>query len=85
MGDVEMQQCFLGCSAQMKDVTKDMKTKIWRDLVSKTYHARIGVITDRFGDDATWRYSAKTKNDSLRMELKMKSRAKSIVRVEVPR
>jgi hypothetical protein len=39
-----------------------MKTKIWRDL------ARIGVITDRFGDDTTGRYSAKTKNDSLRTD-----------------
>jgi hypothetical protein len=65
MGDVEMQKCFLECSAQMAGVTEDMKMKIWRDLVSKTYHAQIGVIADRFGDDTTGRYSAKTKNHYL--------------------
>ncbi len=66
----------------MGRVSEATKTKIWRRLVSKTFHARIGVITDRFGDDTTGRYSAKTKNDSLRLDLKIKSRAKSIVRVE---
>jgi hypothetical protein len=54
-----------------------MKTKIWRDL------ARIGVITDRFGDDTTGRYSAKIRTILFgRTELKIKSRDLSVVRAE---
>jgi hypothetical protein len=82
MGDVEVQKSFLECSTQMSGMSEAMKTKIWRHLVSKTYHAWTGVITDRFGDDTTGHYSAKTRNNSLWLELKIKSRAKSIMRVE---
>jgi len=50
--------------------------------VLKTFHARIGVVTTRFAEDTTGRYCATAKTDSLRSELKIKTRTASIAKAK---
>jgi len=53
---------------------------MWKRLVTKTFHARVGVITGRFAEDTAGRFSATAKTEALRLELKIKTRDKAIAR-----
>ena len=46
--------------------------------MTKTFHARVGVITGHFAEDFASRYSAKGKTEALQLELKIKTRDKAI-------
>jgi len=42
------------------------------------FHARVGVLTKKFSEETTSRFSAKAKTEPLRLELKIKSRDRTI-------
>jgi len=46
--------------------------------VTKTFHARVGVITGCFAEDFAGHYSAKGKTEALRLELKIKTWDKAV-------
>jgi len=46
--------------------------------VTKTFHARVGVITGRFAEDTAGRFSVTAKTEALRLELKIKTRDRAI-------
>jgi len=84
--DIELYKCFVECTQKVPNqlyfLSDDCKKKIWRFLVLKTFHARIGVVTTRFAEDTTGRYCATAKTDSLRSELKIKTRTASIAKAK---
>jgi hypothetical protein len=73
--DVELWNHFLGCS-KMAMVTT-MKRKIYKELLSRTFHARIGVVTDHFNELFTSKYSTTGAGQSLRGDLKALTKKKS--------
>jgi hypothetical protein len=63
-------------------LTIEDKSEIWRELLTKTFNARVGIMMDRFIGDTTGRFAANARTDSLRNELKIKSREHSVAKVE---
>jgi len=61
-------------------VDEKSKQKMWNYLITKTCHARVGVITRQFAEDTTGRYSSVSITESLRLDLKVKTKGKSIAR-----
>jgi len=47
-------------------------------IVTKMFHARVGVLTKKFSEETTSRFAAKAKTEPLRLELKIKSRDRTI-------
>jgi len=54
------------------------KKEIWKKLVTKAFHARVGVLTKKFSEETTSHFSATAKPEALRLELKIKTRYKAI-------
>ena len=51
---------------------------MWKKLITKTFHAQVGVITKRFAEDTTSCFAAKAKTEPLHLELKIKTRHAAI-------
>jgi len=65
------------------DVLSDVQhTEVWRYVVTKTYHARIGVVTDRFADQTAGCYAALATTDPLQAILKITTRQTTINKVK---
>jgi len=84
LNDSELSKHFIECvetenSGMMQH--KNIK-EVWKYLLTKTYHARIGVITDSFADATTGQFSATAKTDPLRAVLKIQTRQKTIEKVK---
>jgi len=60
------------------DLTDKRKKELWNYLLTKTYHSRIGVVTDHFAEATTGRYAATARTDTLRVELKIKTRQRTV-------
>jgi len=58
------------------------KKSMLKYLVQKTFHASIGVVTKCFAEDTTGWYCGTAKTDSLRSELKIKTRTTSIAKAK---
>jgi len=82
--DNESFQLFLNCVAggncQYTISNKEAKT-MWKKLITKTFHARVGVITKRFAEHTTGQFAAKAKTEPLRLELKIKTRNAAIATI----
>jgi len=79
--DNDSLKIFLDCIAatNLQNTISLKKTKeIWKKLITKTFHARVGVITKRFAEDTASRFAAKAKSEPLRLELKIKTRHTAI-------
>jgi hypothetical protein len=66
---------FLSCSESTIPVAT--KRKIYEQLVSKAFHARVGVVTDRFNEVITGHYATKASGQGFRTELQAVTKKKS--------
>jgi len=55
------------------DLNDKHKKKLWNYILTKTYHLRIGVVTDHFAEATTGPYAATARTDTLLVELKIKT------------
>jgi len=65
------------------DLTDKRKKKLWNYILTKTYHSRIGVVTDHFAEATTGRYAATARTDTLRVELKIKTCQNTIEKAKI--
>jgi len=86
MSDSELHYCFMGCvmkvSIKNDPLSYEVKKKILKYLVQKTFHAWIGIVTTHFAEEMTGWYCATAKTDPLRSELKIKTQTKSITKAK---
>jgi len=83
--DNDLEEKFFSCvnkAVGNNNLSDKHKKGIWKYLLTKTYHSRIGVVTDRFADDTTGRYAAESNTDALRPILKIKTRQTTIEKVK---
>jgi hypothetical protein len=73
--DEDLWKNFLRCSKSSLPV--NMKRKIYNELVSKAFHARIGVVTDKFNEVNTGHYAEKASGQGFRAELQAITKKKS--------
>jgi hypothetical protein len=73
--DDDLWKNFLDCSKSSLPVT--MRRKIYDELVSKAFHARIGVVTDKFNEVNTGHYAEKASGQGFRVELQAVTKKKS--------
>jgi len=81
--DAELYKLFLDCISKGycdNFINSNQKKEMWKRLVTKTFHARVGVITGWFAEDTAGHFSATAKTEALRLELKIKTRDKAIAR-----
>jgi len=64
-------------------LTDKRKKKLWNYILTKTYHSRIGVVTDHFAEATTGRYAATARTDTLRVELKIKTCQNTIEKAKI--
>jgi len=64
------------------DLSENYKKDIWKCLLTKTYHAHISVVMDRFADATTGRFAATATTDPLCLELKIKTQKNTIDKVK---
>ncbi len=84
-GNKDLFAQFLNCvhvGGYGEYVDENSKQKMWNYLITKTCHARIGVVTREFAENTTGRYSSVSITESLRSDLKVKSRGKSVARAD---
>jgi hypothetical protein len=66
---------FLSCSEmEIPIVTKRI---IFEQLISKTFHARIGVVTVFYNEVFTWHYAKNASGQSLQSEIQAKTKSSS--------
>jgi len=69
--------CVTGSNCQNAISLKETKEML-KKLITKTFHAQVGVITKRFAEDTTSCFAAKAKTEPLHLELKIKTRHAAI-------
>jgi len=70
-------------NAGFSNYLTDMQVKdVWKYVLTKTFHAQIGVVTGRFADATTGHYVAGGQTDPFRMNLKCLTRRTTIQRVQ---
>jgi len=69
----------MGCN---KDLSDNHEREIWKYLLTKTYHAQTGVVTDWFADATTGHFAATAKTDPLHTVLKITTRQTTIEKVK---
>ena len=70
-----LQEMFLTTEA---GVSREEQLRVWKEIVTKTYHARIGVITKRHAESTTSHFAEKGVDSAFRKEMKAKGKAKMV-------
>jgi hypothetical protein len=75
MDNNDLWNTFLGCS-ELK-IPQTTKQTLYKELISKAYHARSGVVTDRFNKLYTGQFAANATGQSFRGGLMALTKKKS--------
>jgi len=83
--DNDLEENFFSCVSKAmgnNNLSDKHKKGIWKYLLMKTYHSRIGVVTDCFADDTTGCYATESNTDSMHPILKIKTCQTTIEKVK---